>query len=531
MLLLIHHQNKLLALKKGGKSLPISAHKNIAKQLFKLALEFPNEWIFWCEQSQKDNLNLPAFPTIFHHQKMMHSFGNSNFLGSAIGFVEDSPFVKINRAVAYPTWQMNSWVGGVHATILNAVAGEIRTDKNFDYFLNSLAKLLMPLGVFCYNNPHLLTQFSGEPAAKTSAYETFRFVKQHYKTAWVFLLFLNVIYFKKKFPLAPFIVALFFKKRKLKCGSLNAIPLKSNSIVESEFNVDVVIPTLGRKDYLHQVLKDFAAQTLLPKSIIIIEQNPDLKSHSELDYLTEKSWPFQIKHFFIHQTGACNARNRALKEVTADWVFMADDDVQIEPDFLEQASKKIKEIRAEAFTVSCLQKEEEETILCPIQWKSFGSGCSIVFAKVLNKISFDEGFEHGFGEDADFGMQLRNQGVDVIYVPQPAIMHLKAPVGGFRTKPVLPWDKESIAPKPSPSVMLFYLKHRTQEQIQGYKTTLFLKYYKKQPIKNPIAYFRAFKKQWQKSVFWAKELLNKENKPDTSAANQTIGMKAVRNKT
>jgi GT2 family glycosyltransferase len=30
-------------------------------------------------------------------------------------------------------------------------------------------------------------------------------------------------------------------------------------------------------------------------------------------------------------------------------------------------------------------------------------------------------------EDNDFGMQLRNQGVDVLYLPEPKILHLKAP--------------------------------------------------------------------------------------------------------
>ncbi|MCR9183722.1 MAG: glycosyltransferase family 2 protein, partial [Flavobacteriaceae bacterium] len=86
-----------------------------------------------------------------------------------------------------------------------------------------------------------------------------------------------------------------------------------------------------------------------------------------------------------------------------------------------------------------------------------------------------------------------------------------APVGGFRTKPKQAWDFEEIQPKPSPTVLLFYIKHRTREQIQGYKTTLFFKYYKQQSLKNPLAYFKTFKKQWQKSVFWAKQLKNTEH--------------------
>jgi hypothetical protein len=33
--------------------------------------------------------------------------------------------------------------------------------------------------------------------------------------------------------------------------------------------------------------------------------------------------------------------------------------------------------------------------------------------------------------DNDFGMQIHNQGHDVLYLPEPQILHLKAPMGGL----------------------------------------------------------------------------------------------------
>ena len=77
-------------------------------------------------------------------------------------------------------------------------------------------------------------------------------------------------------------------------------------------------------------------------------------------------------------------------------------------------------------------------------------------------------------------MQLRNQGYDVLFLNEPEILHLKAPIGGFRTKPVLQWQNESVQPKPSPTVMLYLILHNSKEQLLGYKTTLFFKYYKHQ---------------------------------------------------
>jgi len=81
-------------------------------------------------------------------------------------------------------------------------------------------------------------------------------------------------------------------------------------------------------------------------------------------------------------------------------------------------------------------------------------------------------------------------------------------MGGFRTKPVLQWQKDSIQPKPSPTIMLFQLLHCTAEQTNSYKTILFLQYYRLQSITNPIRYYSHFKKQWDRSLFWANELSN-----------------------
>jgi hypothetical protein len=91
-------------------------------------------------------------------------------------------------------------------------------------------------------------------------------------------------------------------------------------------------------------------------------------------------------------------------------------------------------------------------------------------------------------------------------LPEPEILHLKAPIGGFRTKPVLQWHNDNVQPKPSPTVMLYQILNNSPVQTNSYKTTLFFKYYKLQKIKNPVRYYRIFQKQWERSVFWANEL-------------------------
>jgi hypothetical protein len=161
-----------------------------------------------------------------------------------------------------------------------------------------------------------------------------------------------------------------------------------------------------------------------------------------------------------------------------------------------------------AITMSYLQRNEVEKHKNTIQWNAFGGGCSVVESKYLKKVTFNKAYEFGYGEDTDFGMQLRNLGVDIIYTPDIKILHLKAPIGGFRTKFKHPWEEDVLRPKPSPTVMLSRITNSTNQQLLGYRTNLFIKFYKNQSIKNPFKYYKTFKKQWEQSLLWANQLKN-----------------------
>jgi hypothetical protein len=161
---------------------------------------------------------------------------------------------------------------------------------------------------------------------------------------------------------------------------------------------------------------------------------------------------------------------------------------------------------------NCKQKGEKTIFKEIKQWGSFGSGTSIVKSVFAKQCAFSSIYEHGYGEDADFGMQLRNVGCDIIYHPETEILHLKAPMGGFREKPVLAWEQEEPLPKPSPTLMAFALKYYTPQQIKGFKASLFLKYYNKQSVKNPLAYAKSMKKRWKVSEEWAQRLLFRTSK-------------------
>ena len=404
---------------------------------------------------------------------------------------------------------MSSDIGGVHASVVNAVASEGLEHADFSFFLNVLAKQLMPHGLLCYSEPKLLKQMPSvhsEAVSKASEQQLFNFIKANYRTRWVWFALLCFIVYDKRIPLVPFFRSLSFRSKKVSEGILKHIPLESKIAISKGNSIDVIIPTMGRKAYLYDALKDLSQQTLLPNRVIVVEQDPDPSATSALDFIETDNWPFEIILEFTHITGACRARNLALTHVHSDWVFMADDDIRFPPSLLKSVMQFIQTSNARAFTMSCLMEGERELVANVVQWMTFGSGCSIVASEIAKETQFDLALEFGYGVDKDYGMQLRNKGCDVLYTPFIQLKHLKAPMGGFRQSVEKPWVDEKIAPKPAPTVMRFQLHHRTAQQTKGYKLQLFIKYYRNQSVKNPFAYIKKMKKAWNSSVSWAKQL-------------------------
>ncbi|KVV15888.1 glycosyltransferase family 2 protein [Flavobacterium sp. TAB 87] len=509
-MIVIYHDNlKILSLEASDDK-AVLATENIVSTLFAVAERYPDQLLIWCHISQKENLNASALAEIFHHQKIVASYttGNANYLSNTIGYVEESPFIKINKEVSYPTWQLSTDVGGAYAAVFLAIKSSFPQNTNFAYFLQSFAKLAMPLGIFCYSEPKLLETISACISDKKAAKEAelFKFVKQHYRTRWLLLLLLNLFIYEKRIPLLAFFKALFYKKRKIPANTFDSITIQSSRKVVETKTIDVVIPTIGRKKYLYDVLVDLKNQTHLPQNVIIIEQNPDEGSASELDYLNNESWPFTIKHSFTHQAGACNARNLALAEVTSEWVFLNDDDNRFNSKLFENIFLKASEFSATVITTAYLQVNEIQEYKTTHQSGIFGSGNSFVKKAALQNIQFDKALEFGYGEDIDFGLQLRNRGHDVIYFPDLKITHLKAAIGGFRTIIKKQWADDLIQPKPSPTVLYVIQKHSSSEQLKRYKLILFLKLLKNESFGNYLHFYKDFKIKWRRSVYWASKL-------------------------
>lgn len=509
MITVFHNAQKVLRIE-GRENVTLRNNTAIGVTLFDLAQQFPDEILVWCNINWEAFLNKDAIKKIFHHPKMMVSYNPyfSNVINDGLGYVDNASILRINKEVSFFTWQMSSIVGAVSADVLNAVTNQL-SDKseNFDYLLNSIAKRAMPMGLFCYSEPLLFAhKVSLEKGFFFDNYILFKFVKQHYSIKWIVILFLSFFLHERKFLVLPLAYSLFFKKRNWDTNCLDVIEVKSNKKVSFTNEIDVIIPTIGRAKYLKAVLYDLRNQTHLPKKVIIVEQNPLAESKTELYFIAEEKWPFQIEHFFIHQSGACNARNIALSKVESEWVFLADDDIRIGTNFLEEGINNCKIFGVESCLLSCLLVDEKENCIASHQTTIFGSGCSIVKKDSLNTVQFNSKYEFAYGEDFDFGMQLRNSGTDVVYFPKPMILHHKAAMGGFRIKPAFEWDNEDVLPIPSPTIMLNSLVYKTEQQLFGYKIVYFYSLFWDNWKQNPIRFYKRTNAHWNASLYWAKKI-------------------------
>jgi glycosyltransferase involved in cell wall biosynthesis len=499
MILLIHRDGLLLekALK-DNNSLSLK-YKDPVKGIFDLARKYPNELLLWVDVEFCDNINWTSLIEIFDRKQVMASFAiRSRSIPPEIGYIDQLPFVNPKYSVRYPTWMMSTDIGGIHASALNSFEVYENFAFSFDYFLNSIAKIGQQNSLLCYSDPNLTNLPQGNLTYRFSAKSLFNFVGRHYKKEWLIVLFYCYYRFDNKIPIGPLINSYFSKtffKRDLSLAEFE--PSSNNGNAKS---IDVIIPTLNRREHLRNVLIDLNNQKLKPKNVIIVEQGMDEKACSELDFLNDE-WDFNIIHHFLKDKGACKARNWALEQIGSDIIFFADDDIRFEENLLNNAFSQLKAIKVGCLNLNA-QQENEDLVFNKIkQWGAFASGASLVKSEFLKNCRFDRNLEKGFGEDIDFGMQLRQEGCDIVYHPYLKLKHLKASSGGFRNLMTTKVENQGMdkIPKPAPTMMILMKKWYSRQMLDGYRIALNLKFYRYQPVKNPLKYLKSMKKRWRLS--------------------------------
>jgi len=99
--------------------------------------------------------------------------------------------------------------------------------------------------------------------------------------------------------------------------------------------VSIVTPTFMRPREVKELLENFAEQTLRPYEVVLVDGAPNVDVETEnLVASISARLPFECR-YLRHQRGTAIQRNAGINAARGDLVALIDDDVRLEPDFLQ----------------------------------------------------------------------------------------------------------------------------------------------------------------------------------------------------
>ncbi len=234
--------------------------------------------------------------------------------------------------------------------------------------------------------------------------------------------------------------------------------------MDRHFTVSVIIPTKNRPDDLELTLRSLVTQTVAAEELIIVDQSEDGESKGRA-YRTLMNGSARIRLHYIHDTGITGgaaARNHAMAVASSDiWLFL-DDDVILEPNFVEELIAAYR-TNPKAIGVSGIVTNYPHPALefqlwsslfvrgpfhddrQPVYWNAeklrnagplrvsrMGGGLMSFRADAVRDLRFDENLSGvSDGEDVDFCSRLP-EGSLFIIVPKARLVHKLSPAGRSR---------------------------------------------------------------------------------------------------
>ncbi len=292
--------------------------------------------------------------------------------------------------------------------------------------------------------------------------DEYRFLRKYFHPVWVFyVLMLRILSFKN-----PFREFAAWRKsgNTMRSNYLNN-PInhfdwnkQRSSLVEDKPLVSVVIPTLNRYEYLKDVLVDFEKQTYENFEILIIDQSQPFQKDFCKDY------NLKIRHIQQDEPALWLARNTAIEKSTGNIIALSEDDVRINPDWIENHLRCLDvfkaDISAGVFYPEGSSIPHERSFFCVAS--QFATGNAMLYKDVFKKIGlFDRQFEKQRMGDGEFGLRAYLNGLKSISNPFASCIDVKAGTGGLRQ--MGSWDafrpKKLFAPRPIPSVLYLFRKY------------------------------------------------------------------------
>jgi GT2 family glycosyltransferase len=243
--------------------------------------------------------------------------------------------------------------------------------------------------------------------------------------------------------------------------------------------VEVVIPTWNRAELLSQVLGDLRRQTYPIERVIVVD-NGSTDGSAEV---AERAGAEVVA--LGANAGFAAAVNRGIQEAGCDWIAVLNNDVTLEPDWLEKLMAKLGN-DAWFATGKLLDASAHERIdgafdaLCRggCAWRcghgrldselwnqprsiQLASFTAVVFrAELFQRVGLlDEQFE-SYLEDVDFGLRCAEMGLNGLYVPEAIAYHAGSATLGR-------WHRDTVR-KMARNQLLLVAKHYPPDWIKRY---------------------------------------------------------------
>ncbi len=207
--------------------------------------------------------------------------------------------------------------------------------------------------------------------------------------------------------------------------------------------VSAIIPTWNRADLLGAILKDLARQTRAPEQVIVVDNGssdttPLVINQSGVDSIV-----------FPENRGFAAAVNEGIRQAKGDWLLIVNNDVALEPEWLERLLSSAEQEHA-SFAAGKLLRPDGGNVVdgswdlvsrAAYAWRcGYGRPDAAVWStrrriffapmtaalfhcSVFQQIGLlDERFE-SYYEDVDFGVRCMLAGIEGIYDPSAVALH------------------------------------------------------------------------------------------------------------
>lgn len=187
--------------------------------------------------------------------------------------------------------------------------------------------------------------------------------------------------------------------------------------LRDDAKISLVIATRGRRDPLGKCLDSLTRQTVAPREVVVVDQNPP-------GWLDPILAPFRDRLPLVHVTsapGAARARNRGVEASTGAWLGFPDDDCWYPPALVASLHDWTAQHPAAAFvTCRILDGDGQPIILrwpetaTPLTRDNVWRTCSLA-ALFVRRAEFQrvQGFDVDLGVGAASGMESAEE-VDLV---------------------------------------------------------------------------------------------------------------------